>query len=164
MFSWFHISFDADATSCYTEFSFFLGFLSARGTAARDAIYSEKENEYLLYSSINFPHCSTVTAASRVSANKCQVSYRVITYHIVTILSCLCYNLNGQKVIEYYKHFVNKIIKCLHLFGFLKSGSNSVGDFSIVQDEIRYRERKHRQMQRCNIYLVKKKCNFYSYS
>ena len=28
------------------------------------------------------------------------VKYRVITYHIVMVLSCLCYNLNGQKVIE----------------------------------------------------------------
>ena len=54
----------------------------------------------------------TVTTASRVSADKCQVSlYRVITYHIVTILSCLCYNLNGYNVIEYYKHFVDTIIK-----------------------------------------------------
>ena len=79
----FRISFDADATSCYTEFSFFPGFLSARGISVRVAVYSVWENEYLQYSSIIFPHCSTVTAASRVSANKCQVSYWVITYHIV---------------------------------------------------------------------------------
>ena len=30
--------------------------------------------------------------------NFSQVSYRVIAYYIVTILSCLCYNLDRQKV------------------------------------------------------------------
>ena len=52
---------------------------------------------YLQY----FSHSLAVTVASRVAvAVVSQVSYRVITYYIVTILSCRRYNLNGQKVIE----------------------------------------------------------------
>ena len=51
-----------------------------------------------------------MTVASRVPADRFQVSCRVIIYHIATILSCFRYNLNGQKVIE--KHFVNTITKC----------------------------------------------------
>ena len=34
----FRISFDADATSCDIEFSFFPGFLSARGTAVQPGL------------------------------------------------------------------------------------------------------------------------------
>ena len=65
---------------------------------------------YLQY----FSHSLAVTVASRVAvAVVSQVSYRVITYNIVTILSCRRYNLNGQKVIEYY--FVNLLVtKCSH--------------------------------------------------
>ena len=54
---------------------FLPGVLSVRGTAVRVAIYSVWENEYYQYSCIIFPHCSTVTAAIQVSADKCQVSY-----------------------------------------------------------------------------------------
>ena len=63
---------------------------------------------YLQY----FSHSLAVTVASRVAVTVVsQVSYRVITYNIVTILSCRRYNLNGQKVIEYY--FVNLLVtKC----------------------------------------------------
>ena len=50
---------------------------------------------YLQY----FSHSLAVTVASRVAVVS-QVSYRVITYNIVTILSRRRYNLNGQKVIE----------------------------------------------------------------
>ena len=53
------------------------------------------------YSWIIFPHCSIMTAASRISAAwtnvNCQVSYRVITYDYDFILSLFLYNLNGQK-------------------------------------------------------------------
>ena len=60
---------------------------------------------YLQY----FSHSLAVTVASRVAvAVVSQVSYRVITYNIVTILSCRRYNLNGQKVIEWY--FVNLLV------------------------------------------------------
>ena len=54
---------------------------------------------YLQY----FSHSLAVTVASRVAvavAVVSQVSCRVITYYIVTILSCRRYNLNGQRVIE----------------------------------------------------------------
>ena len=48
-----------------------------------------------------FSHSLAVTVASRVAVVVVsQVSYRVIKYNIVTILSCWRYNLNGQKVIE----------------------------------------------------------------
>ena len=59
----------------------------------------EYEYIYLQY----FSHSLAVTVASRVTvavAVVSQVSYRVITYYIVTILSCRRYNLNRQKVIE----------------------------------------------------------------
>ena len=52
---------------------------------------------YLQY----FSPSLAVTVASRVAvAVVSQVSYRVITYNIVTILSYRRYNLNGQNVIE----------------------------------------------------------------
>ena len=60
---------------------------------------------YLQY----FSHSLAVTVASRAAvAVVSQVSYRVITYNIVTILSCRRYNLNGQKVIEFF--FVNLLV------------------------------------------------------
>ena len=87
----FPISFDADATSCDTEFSFFPVFLSEGGTAVQPGllftVYGKMNTCDQFLDNFSALFDRTVTAASRVSAGKRQVSlYRVITYNIVTIL------------------------------------------------------------------------------
>ena len=77
----------------------------------------EYEYIYLQY----FSHSLAVTVASRVAvAVVSQVSYRVITYYIVRILSCRHYNLNGKKfssstLSAYYQIFSVFSLAALHV-------------------------------------------------
>ena len=61
----FLISFDAEATSFFTE-----QHVELRSGLSEHKYLSVWEHDCLQYSWIVFPHCSTVTAVSRVSADK----------------------------------------------------------------------------------------------
>ena len=109
------------------------------------------EHDYLQYSWIVFPHCSTVTAVSRVSVDKFLVSLVSndhISYHDDFMMSLI----NTTWRVEWAKSY--RITICQHNYQL-----SSVALFvlflilaTLYETESKSSERKHRQIWRCNMF------------